>query len=476
MKNVKKFTTLFVVLSLFVNLMISIPAANADELSIYDYSSFIGTWNTADGVTLSILNVQDGNMTFYIPDFFPSEFTYPIINNQVQWTTHDTGYDFNYTMTFYDDSIYLTCNGIFNAPTDRFKDNGPIYNEFWFTSNNAIPRRTETEIQTANTDHHDYSKILNGDLSEFVGVWTNAEGSIINLKADGTEGETTTKASNGKTYRQIAEGFEKQESGVYTWGVRFDFTDEENGSYAIWLYPIGVNVTTNGQTVESDISQVRLYAGHDLSSVDAMRDRIYYFQSSNDSTPQSFWDVSKEHWAYNYIEELADRGVLSGYEDGSFQPDNTVTRAEWAKMFVLAFDLPISEFWGISVDLGTNMDVTDWYAEYMYTAEPYFNAEHIDTGDQPIVWYEPEEGATREDVTVSVAKLGETAGYRIPNEFTLSFDDVDTISPENQKYVAAAVNYGVIAGFEDNTFRGQDTLTRAEAAAILCRAISIAEA
>ena len=60
--------------------------------------------------------------------------------------------------------------------------------------------------------------------------------------------------------------------------------------------------------------------------------------------PQSFWDVPKDHWAFNYVAELVNKGVLAGYEDGSFRPDDTVTRAEWAKIMVLAAGLPVNDY------------------------------------------------------------------------------------------------------------------------------------
>lgn len=50
------------------------------------------------------------------------------------------------------------------------------------------------------------------------------------------------------------------------------------------------------------------------------------------------------------------------------------------------------------------------------------------------------------------------------------FSDVDAISTAAQPYVALAVENGMISGYEDGTFRGQATITRGEAAAMLWRA------
>ena len=44
-----------------------------------------------------------------------------------------------------------------------------------------------------------------------------------------------------------------------------------------------------------------------------------------------FKDTSK-HWAKTYIEEAVKYGFVSGYTDGTFKPDNPITRAEFTKM------------------------------------------------------------------------------------------------------------------------------------------------
>lgn len=43
-----------------------------------------------------------------------------------------------------------------------------------------------------------------------------------------------------------------------------------------------------------------------------------------------FADVSDHHWAVKVIEQAAEAGILSGYPDGTFRPDGSVTRAELA--------------------------------------------------------------------------------------------------------------------------------------------------
>lgn len=59
---------------------------------------------------------------------------------------------------------------------------------------------------------------------------------------------------------------------------------------------------------------------------------------------QLFDDVTTDHWSYEAIRYMVAKGAVNGYEDGTFLPDNPVTRAEFVKMAVTAA--------GIKVDTG----------------------------------------------------------------------------------------------------------------------------
>lgn len=50
----------------------------------------------------------------------------------------------------------------------------------------------------------------------------------------------------------------------------------------------------------------------------------------------AFPDVAPDHWAAKQIEELSSAGIIVGYPDGTFQPDENVTRAEFASMAIKA--------------------------------------------------------------------------------------------------------------------------------------------
>lgn len=77
-----------------------------------------------------------------------------------------------------------------------------------------------------------------------------------------------------------------------------------------------------------------------------------------------FKDVADSHWAKNYIENLGSKGVVSGKENGVFDAEGVVTRAEFLKMIVEIFDLqaetPAAAF--------TDVQENDWYYHYVATA------------------------------------------------------------------------------------------------------------
>ena len=50
-----------------------------------------------------------------------------------------------------------------------------------------------------------------------------------------------------------------------------------------------------------------------------------------------FSDITNERWSYEYIIKIAKYGIVMGYEDGSFRPQNSISREEMAVMLKRAF-------------------------------------------------------------------------------------------------------------------------------------------
>lgn len=58
------------------------------------------------------------------------------------------------------------------------------------------------------------------------------------------------------------------------------------------------------------------------------------------ATGMAFSDVPASHWAAAWVEQLVAEGIVSGFPDGTYRPNNPVTRAQMAVLLVFTFELP----------------------------------------------------------------------------------------------------------------------------------------
>lgn len=72
-----------------------------------------------------------------------------------------------------------------------------------------------------------------------------------------------------------------------------------------------------------------------------------------------FTDVSLDHWASGYVNAVSNKGIISGYGDGTFGPENAVLYEEAVKMVICALGL----------DKGITVDAADWSAAYIKAAK-----------------------------------------------------------------------------------------------------------
>lgn len=80
--------------------------------------------------------------------------------------------------------------------------------------------------------------------------------------------------------------------------------------------------------------------GENLTRADLARWLVLASGASLDVPDPGFADVAPDHPAYRYIAAARRAGIINGYQDGTFRPDNPVTRAQMAAMIARAFKLP----------------------------------------------------------------------------------------------------------------------------------------
>lgn len=169
-----------------------------------------------------------------------------------------------------------------------------------------------------------------------------------------------------------------------------------------------------------------------------------------------FTDISG-HWAKTQIELLADRGVISGYPDGSFKPSNNVTRAEFAKMITAFADSEASD----GVMNFADVAESEWYYEYIYRAFCGGLVNGISETE-----FMPNRHISRQDVCVIISRY---LGERLPVTSNLIFADSADVADYAADAVASLSSAGILNGYEDGSFKPQSSITRAETAVILSR-------
>ncbi|MEL7245265.1 MAG: S-layer homology domain-containing protein [Cyanobacteria bacterium J06573_2] len=176
----------------------------------------------------------------------------------------------------------------------------------------------------------------------------------------------------------------------------------------------------------------------------------------------SFYDVSSNYWAAPFIQELAQRGVIAGFPDGSFRPDAPVTRSQYAAMLRKAFNKQ-QERQGINF-----VDVSRNYWAYSAIQEAYTTGF---LSGYPGRVFRPTQNIPREQVLVS---LSNGLDYVANNpQGTLGYyNDAYNISSYARNPIAAATEKRLVVNYPNTKFLNpKGTATRADVAAYIYQAL-----
>lgn len=173
----------------------------------------------------------------------------------------------------------------------------------------------------------------------------------------------------------------------------------------------------------------------------------------------AYYDMPDGHWAKEAVEYLSEpqRAIVSGYDDGNFYPDNKITRAEFVKLVVNAFQLAAGEK-GVSF---SDVEPMAWYALYVLTAVQ----NGIVLGSDG--YFKPGLEITRQDMAVMLYRTAQKKMLALKKERAVSFSDENLIAPYAQNAVKLLSESGVIGGMQDNSFQPLMTATRAQAAKMI---------
>lgn len=164
-------------------------------------------------------------------------------------------------------------------------------------------------------------------------------------------------------------------------------------------------------------------------------------------------EISKS-WAKDEIGYLYKKGIVKGSGE-SLALEETVSRAEFIAMILRAQGIPISSYTGVFSDVSASA----WYADTIETACQIGLLEGFGGKARP------DDSVTREEMAkILIKALGVTA-----EADSVGFNDEAQMSPWARGFVQKASAMGLIKGYEDNSFRPQNGLKRAEAMVVVYR-------
>jgi hypothetical protein len=182
------------------------------------------------------------------------------------------------------------------------------------------------------------------------------------------------------------------------------------------------------------------------------------------TTTPVFSDVPTSYWGYNAITSLATRGIVAGYPDGTFKPDNQITRAEFATILVKALGLSTT---------GTTGQFTDVTADAWYygTVNAAASASLVSgMGDN---LFAPNALITREQMAVMVAKALGTKAPVVNGTELSAFSDSSTVDSWAVSGMEEAVKAGIVSGMTADTLAPLADATRAQAAAMIYKMLAV---
>lgn len=165
----------------------------------------------------------------------------------------------------------------------------------------------------------------------------------------------------------------------------------------------------------------------------------------------------QDHWAKDTIQKWFDNENITGYEDGTFKPENPVTRAEFMTMVNSAY-----EFKELSEINYKDASKDKWYYKEIQKA---VKAGYIVGDDSNIV--RPTEEITRQEVAIVITRLNSLE----QNKDISIFSDKYKINDWATGFVGAVAKAKYMIGNSNREFQPEKDITRAEALVTLDRAI-----
>ncbi len=205
-----------------------------------------------------------------------------------------------------------------------------------------------------------------------------------------------------------------------------------------------------------------------------------------EAVERKFSDVSIKNWAYESIASMSEKGIIAGYPDGSYKPEKTLTYGEFIKLIILATNhMPETDDSvtmnkipdpGNAMDNQGVLETDPVTGQKKHWAQNYYDKAVENSFFTP---YDIHVAALsnsidREHMGLIVSSLLKDISSEKYQFAQGKIKDASGIKKFPYEVSKAYIS-GVLTGYEDGTFKPGNTLTRAEAAAVIYRLIDPAK-
>lgn len=266
-----------------------------------------------------------------------------------------------------------------------------------------------------------------------------------NIKSDKVEAAVIDE----KSMTNIATGVSTENGRI-----KVSVSDEidENGAYMIKLKYAGGEIDLNVGSFDKEIADIEFINSDDNPFI---KEEI---KSDKPTISSNFSDIPDDYWAKEAINYLAEKKIIDGKEDGTFDPDADVTREEFAKMVQIAF-------FRYSIGFASDPDFLDldknmWY--YKYVTELYKNGVIKGFSDTE---FGVGESIIKQDAALILNRVIAKKNYDIKDKTdTEDFKDSNEISSYAKSAIDSLRRKGILSG---EYFEPQRNATRAEIAQMI---------
>jgi len=269
------------------------------------------------------------------------------------------------------------------------------------------------------------------------------------------------------------------ENGNYISSVK-GLSELDNGPLSGWMYTINGKYPTlsiSEQTLSNGASVILHYTDDytkEKSSVSSSSSsssqggaKLPSSSGTSISTPESkpvfsedtFADVKKDAWYYDFVKYVYENSIMQGTENG-FEPDNPMTRAQFITSVFRLKNQKVTKRNNPFSDVEDN----SWYTDAVLWG--YENGYISGMGNNT---FAPDKAITREQIISILYRLSGHPKITDEDTYILNFDDAENISEWAKDAMIWAINSKIINGISSKILAPDSIATRAQLAAILMR-------